>query len=58
MTDLERPESTVAQLVRSIDLLCENDRRLATALNSLHNRMLLQEAGTAMYEVSQDRSLN
>lgn len=42
----------------AIQALNENDVRLARAVESLHNRLLLQEAGTAVYEISQDRSLN
>lgn len=46
------------QSQNAIEALNENDLRLARAIESLHNRLLLQEAGTAVYEISQDRSLN
>lgn len=62
---LARLESVVAalllagkQIQAAVEALNENDRRLAKAIESLHNRLLLQEAGTAVYEISQDRSLN
>lgn len=67
MTDdrLARLESCVTalllagkQLQNAVEALNENDRKLAKAIESLHNRLLLQEAGTAVYEISQDRSLN
>lgn len=67
MTDdrLARIESVVAALVlagkqinAAIEALNENDKRIAKAIESMHNRLLLQEAGTAIYEVQQDRSLN
>lgn len=59
LESLVRALLLAAQIQQStIDALNENDKRLAKAIDSMHNRLLLQEAGTALYEVSQDRSLN
>ena len=33
-------------------ILLRNDQRLASAIDSLHNRLVMQEAGTAVYEVA------
>ena len=55
---IKQLHSDLRQIVQSVELLGTNDTRIAEALNSIHRRLMMQEAGTAMYEVTQDRSLN
>ena len=49
LTDLE---AAVRELLVQGAALARNQERLAMAVASLHNRLALQEAGNALYEVS------
>ena len=56
---LETLEAAMRELIGSMNrlndqgaALARNDQRLAEAIASLHNRLTMQEAGTAVYEVA------
>lgn len=60
MTDrLDTLEAAMRELIGSMNrlneqgaILMRNDQRLASAVDALNNRLLMQEAGNAMYEVA------